>query len=226
MSTKIVRQNSTCIHCANVTLYAIWKGEIISLTSTKGTTERFYILSYDERTQKAKALAEWNLKVGAIYNSGGSKIADIPTTESGYGLQDSTMKGLLSGQQINGTLAFSSSIYWNNTYTPQGSSSYPWVYNNKSNLYQYVEAYKTKLGNTDKVSEVSLPSYEDINAVWLNKSKDSWLYSTSYWTGSTYNSSSGFVWTVNTGGGFFNRSSSTSNACGVRPVITIDMSKI
>ena len=24
MSTKIVRQNSTCIHCANVTLYAIW----------------------------------------------------------------------------------------------------------------------------------------------------------------------------------------------------------
>ena len=58
MSIKIVRQNSTCIHCANVTLYAIWKkevkvGDIISLTSTKGTTERFYVLSYDESTQKA-----------------------------------------------------------------------------------------------------------------------------------------------------------------------------
>ena len=30
MSTKIVRQNSTCIHCANVSLYAIGKKEELS----------------------------------------------------------------------------------------------------------------------------------------------------------------------------------------------------
>ena len=57
-----------------------------------------------------------------------------------------------------GTVAFSSSRYWDETYTPRGSSIYPWVYDNKSNLYQYVESYKTLLGNTDKVSEVSLAS--------------------------------------------------------------------
>ena len=192
---------------ANATLYAIWKkevkvGDIISLISTKGTTERFYVLSYDESTQKAKALAEWNLKVGTNYDSSGIKIADIPTTESGYGLQDSTMKGWLSGQQRNGTLAFSSSRYWNDTYTPQGSSSYPWVYNNKSNLYQYVEAYKTKLGNTDKVSEVSLASYEDINALWSNKSNYKWLYSTSFWLGSASGASNSSVWRVKTDGSF------------------------
>ena len=36
MSTKIVRQNSTCIHCANVTLYAIWKNIISKSTSYVG----------------------------------------------------------------------------------------------------------------------------------------------------------------------------------------------
>ena len=201
-------------------------GTEISLTSTKGTTERFYVLSYDESTQKAKALAEWNLKVGANYDSSASKIADIPTTESGYGLQDSTMKGWLSGQQRNGTLAFSSSRYWNDTYTPQGSSRYPWVYNNKSNLYQYVEAYKTKLGNTDKVSEVSLASYEDIKALWSNKSNYKWLYSTSFWLGSANMASNNFVWYVETDG-VFNYSRCYYNpSYGVRPVITIDMSKI
>lgn len=200
-------------------------GTQISLTSTSGTTEEFYVLSYDESTQKAKALAKYNLKVGANYDSKGNKIADISTTESGYGLQDSTMKGHVSGQQRNGTLAFSSSKYWDNTYTPQGISSYPWVYNNKSNLYQYVEAYKTKLGNTDKVSEVSVPSYEDINALWSNKSKYTWLYSTSYWTGSFFGAPDG-VCNVDSSGYCLDISYYSADYCGVRPVITIDMSKI
>ena len=63
--------------------------------------------------------AKYNLKVGANYDSSGNKIADINTTESGYGLQDEEMKGYVSsGQQRNGTIAFSSSKYWNDTYTP------------------------------------------------------------------------------------------------------------
>ena len=160
-------------------------GTEISLTSTKGTTEKFYVLSYDESTQKAKALAEWNLKVGNIYRDNNSSSTAIATNSDGYGLQNKEMKGYVSpGQLYNGVLAFSSSKYWDDTYTPQGSSSYPWVYNNKSNLYQYVESYKTLLGNTDKVSEVSLASYEDINALWSNKSNYTWLYSTSFWLGS------------------------------------------
>ena len=200
-------------------------GNIIAVTSTSETTEEFYVLSYDESTQKAKVLAKYNLKVGNIYNND-SKTA-IATNSAGYGVQNSEMKGWVSsGQPYNGVLAFSSSKYWDDTYTPQGSSSHPWVYNNKSNLYQYVEAYKTKLGNTDKVSEVSLPSHEDIDALWSNKSKYTWLYSTSYWTGSAYGAFNNFVLGVSAYGDFGSVNCYYDNGYGVRPVITIDMSKI
>ena len=201
-------------------------GNIIEVTSTKKTKEQFYVLSYDESTQKAKALAKYNLMVGAIYNSSGTKTGDVDTSAANYGLQDETMKGWVSGQERKGTVAFSSSRYWDDTYTPQGSSSYPWVYNNKSNLYQYVESYKTLLGNTDKVSEVSLASYEDINALGSNKSNYTWLYSTSFWLGSAYSSSNNFVWHVNTDGYFGSNNYYNGNYRGVRPVITVDMSKI
>ena len=200
-------------------------GDIIAITSTKGTTEKFYVLSYDESTQKAKALAKYNLKVGAIYDSNGNKTGDVPTSEDNSGLQDETMKGYVSGQERKGTVAFSGSKYWDATYKPQGSSSFPWVYNNKSNLYQYVESYKTLLGNTDKVSEVSLASYEDINALWSYKSKYPWLCNTTFWLGSAFGSSNDGVWYVEADG-YFTSTYSTSNACGVRPVITVDMSKI
>lgn len=49
-------------------------GDIIAITLTKGTTEKFCVLSYDESTQKAKVLVKYNLVAGEIYNS--SKIRD------------------------------------------------------------------------------------------------------------------------------------------------------
>ena len=232
MSTKIVRQNSTCIHCANVTLYAIWEkeakvGDIISLTSTKGTTERFYVLSYDESTQKAKALAEWNLKVGNIYNNGSSTA--IATDSDGYGLQNKEMKGWAgSGQPSNGVLAFSNSLYFKDTFAdyPVDKDGKSYVYDSNSNLYTYVNKYKELLGNTDKVSEVSLASYADTNALWSNRSNYSWLYSTTFWLGSAIGASSNGVWYVNTAGNRHGTNYNYSYYCGVRPVITIDISKI
>ena len=167
-------------------------GTVVSLTSTKGTTEEFYVLSYDEKTKKAKALAKYNLMVGAIYDNT-TKIGDVDTNADKYGLQDESMKGYVYGQEIKGTVAFSDSRYWDDTYTPQGSSSYPWVYDSNSNLYQYVDSYKTLLGNTDKVSEVSLASYEDINALWSTRAQNKWLYSTTYWLGSADSSSDSYV---------------------------------
>ena len=202
-------------------------GTQISLTSTSGTTEEFYVLSYDESTQKAKALAKYNLKVGNIYNNNSNTA--IATDSAGYGLQNSEMKGWVSsGQPYNGVLAFSSSWYFKDTFAnyPVGKDGKSYVYDSNSNLYQYVEAYKTKLGNTDKVSEVSLPSYEDINALWSNKSKYTWLYSTSYWTGSADGASSSTLWSVDSDGYFTNDSCGLAHNYGVRPVITIDMSKI
>ena len=175
-------------------------GTVVSLTSTKGTTEEFYVLSYDEKTKKAKALAKYNLMVGAICDSDGIKTGDVDTNADKYGLQEESMKGYVRDEQeIKGTVAFSGSMYWDDTYTPQGSSSYPWVYDSNSDLYQYVESYKTLLGNKDKVSEVSLASYEDINALWSTKDQNKWLYSTSYWLGSAYSSSYYGVWAVQNG---------------------------
>ena len=205
-------------------------GTIVELTSTLGTQEKFYVLSYDESTNKAKVLAMYNLKVGNKYDNSASTSTPINTNSTGYGLQDETMKGydINSTQICNGVLAFSASRYWNDTYSPQGNSSYPYVYDSNSNLYQYVEAYKAKLGNTDKVSDVKLASYEDINSLWSEKSKYPWLYSTSYWLGSSDGTSSNGVWCVDSGPSFSSHYSAYDNDTpyGVRPVLTIDMSKV
>ena len=184
-------------------------GTVVSLISTKGTTEEFYVLSYDESTQKAKALAKYNLMIGK---------EDINADK--YGLQD-------SGQEGKGTVAFSSSRYWDDTYKPQGSSDHPWVYNDKSNLYQYVEQYKTLLGNTDKVSEVSLASDEDIAPLRRSNWNYPWYYSTSYWLGSAEDTSSDYIVCVRAGSVNSSLYKCSNNwPYGVRPVITVDMSKI
>ena len=207
-------------------------GTEISLTSTRGTTEKFYVLSYDESTQKAKALAEWNLKVGNIYNNNSNTA--IATNSDGYGLQNKEMKGWVSsGQPYNGVLAFSKSFYFIDTLAnyPVDKVGEPYVYDSSSNLYTYVNKYKELLGNTDKVSEVSLASFADINALWSNKSKYPWLCNTSFWLGSAYKSY-GEVWYVDTRGTLnYNYSNHgyygyADDSYGVRPVITIDMSKI
>ena len=202
-------------------------GTEISLTSTRGTTEKFYVLSYDESTQKAKALAEWNLKVGNIYNNSSSTA--IATDSDGYGLQNKEMKGYVSsGQPYNGVLAFLNSWYFKDTFAnyPVDKDGKSYVYDSNSNLYTYVNKYKELLGNTDKISEVSLASYADINALWSNKSKYPWLCNTSFWLGSAYSSSLDYVWIVRADGTFYDFSCYDDYRYGVRPVITIDMSKI
>lgn len=197
-------------------------GTIIELTSTLGTKENFYVLSYDKSTNKAKALAMYNLKVGNIYDYNTSTSTPIDINSEGYGLQDETMKGY---DVRNGVLPFSNTKYWNDTYAPQGDSNYPYVYNNNSNLYQYVETYKTKLGNSDKVSDIKLASYEDINNLWRYNSKYTWLYSTNYWTGSS-DFNDYLIWCVGSDGGFGSNYYANNRGFGIRPVITIDISQI
>ena len=182
-------------------------------------------------------MAEWNLKVGNIYNDNNSSSTAIATDSDGYGLQNKEMKGWVSsGQPYNGVLAFSNSWYFKDTFSnyPVDKDGKSYVYDSNSNLYTYVNKYKELLGNTDKVSEVSLASYADINALWSNKSKYPWLCNTSFWLGSAYASSFGIVWNVNTDGAFStdpysnydDYSGDNVYRYGVRPVITIDMSKI
>ena len=193
-------------------------GDIVSIKSTEGTTEEFYILSYDNETKKAVALTKYNLKVGTIYITSGSR-RTILDTEEEYGLQNSEMIGYPSdgNYPMKGTISFSNSGYWDSTYLPFGNSSYPYVYDSNSNLYQYVENYKTKLGNS--VNEVRLAAYEEIKSIWDNKENYPWIYATSYWLGS-YGLS---VWNVSANGYLspYGKASGCNDDryYGVRPVI-------
>ena len=193
-------------------------GDIVSIESTEGTTERFYILSYNETTKKAVALAEYNLKVGRIYTTK-LNYTEISSTEEGYGLQNSEMIGWTEDESFphKGTLSFSSDRYWDSTYTAFGNSSYPYVYDSNSNLYNYVENYKTKLGNV--VSKVRLAAYEEIQPYKNKKTNYPWIFATTYWLGSSNGTDYNGVWYVIATGKFFNNYCGNASYSGIRPVI-------
>ena len=160
--------------------------------------------------------------MGRIYTSY-SEYTEISNTEEGYGLQNSEMIGQPEdgSYPYKGIISFSSSRYWDSTYTAFGNSSYPYVYDSNSNLYQYVENYKTKLGNA--VSKVRLAAYEEI-IPYTNKTNYPWIFETSYWLGSSYSASSIFVWSVSARGSFDSDYSSAAGLYGVRPVIEFTLS--
>ncbi len=65
MSTKIVRQNSTCIHCANVTLYAIWGevkvGDYVDYTPNVASTS-YSLLGTQSGYSRDQTIAQESLK--------------------------------------------------------------------------------------------------------------------------------------------------------------------
>ena len=204
-------------------------GDIISVEIIEGTKEKFYVLSYDEKTGYAKALAMYNLKVGNI--SENDTITEIDTSVEGYGLQDPEMKGMVTtSKTYKGTVEFSSRAYWSGTKYNIIGERYPYVYDEseeKCTINQYVKSYKEKLGNTNKIKEVKLASHGDINNLWSQKTTYTWLRSTSYWLGSSENTTSNVIWNVNSNGTLKAVAYFSNKECyGVRPVITIDMSQI
>ena len=183
--------------------------------------ECFYVISSTDST--VTMLSKYNLYVGGEYNSGWTAYGDEAT-----GIQDSTMLGYVSGQTIRkGTTKFSNTNYWSSTV-----SSYPtYVYDSNSTLYSYVENYKTYLSTLGVTpTEARLITKEELEGLGCIVSSGScsgapsWVYSTTYWSGSAYSSS--FVWRVY-GDGFFRSSSYSSfDNFGCRPVITISRSLI
>ena len=214
-------------------------------------TENFYVMSNDGNN--ITMLAKYNLKVGRIYTTL-DDYTEISTTEEGYGLQDSEMIGLKFNESFEpifpwkGTVAFSESRYWTETPDTDGGTlltkygtEYPAdVYDENSNLYQYVENYETYLkGNGVSSAATQLMSYEQAVSLGcdpeteacisefggepLGGTAPSWVYSTSYWLGSADGSGSvGVVIFIGDfRSGVFSRGSS-----GVRPVITISVNEI
>ena len=183
--------------------------------------ECFYVISSTDST--VTMLSKYNLYVGGEYNSGWKAYGDEAT-----GIQDSTMLGYVSGQTIRkGTTMFSNTNYWSSTV-----SSYPtYVYDSNSTLYSYVENYKTYLSTLGVTpTEARLITKEELEGLGCIGSSyscsgaPSWVYATSYWSGSAYSSS--YVWYVDSTGYFHNRSYSSYYSYGCRPVITISRSLI
>ena len=161
-------------------------------------------------------LAKYNLYVGGEYNKGWTAYGDEAT-----GKQNSTMLGYVLGQSIRkGITKFSNTNYWESTV-----SSYPaYVYDSNSLLYSYVENYKTYLSTLGVTpSEARLITYEELTALGCSgsscSSAPSWVYATSYWSGSASLTSN--VWAVDGYGYFDNSDYSDNYYFGCRPVIVI-----
>ena len=101
--------------------------------------EHFYIISNTDG--EIAMLSKYNLYVGNECTSASSSSC-TPYGEDATGIQDSTMRGWVSGQSVrNGTTKFSNTNYWLSTV-----STYPaYVYDSNSTLYNYVESYRTYL---------------------------------------------------------------------------------
>ena len=187
-------------------------GTIVTIGS-----EQFYTIGTEG--DNVKLLSMYNLYVGGVFNGGWTAYGAEAT-----GKQDSNMLGLVdSGQPYKGTTMFSKTDYWRSTVT---AGSYPaYVYDSNSLLYSYVENYKTYLSTLGATpSEARLITYEELTALGCSSSSStsapSWVYATSYWSGSagSYNS----VWRVSSkSSSFFNGSYNSNNGFGVRPVIVI-----
>ena len=181
--------------------------------------ECFYVMYSDDTS--VTMLAKYNLYVGGESNSSWTAYGEEAT-----GKQDSNMLGYVSGQTIRkGTTKFSNTNYWSSSV-----SSYPaYVYDSNSTLYSYVENYKTYLSTLGVTpSEARLITYEELTTLGCSgsscKTAPSWVYATSYWSGSAYNTNC--VWFVRSYGNFDGRNYNFVSYFGVRPVITISRSLI
>ena len=202
-------------------------GKLINVVSGDGTNksdevcigeECFYVMYSDDTS--ITMLAKYNLYVGGEVDNG------IWTAygEEATGKQDSTMIGYGTTTR-KGTSTFSNTNYWYSTV-----SSYPaYVYDENSLLYNYVENYKIYLSTLGVVPiEARLITKEELETLGCSsssyscKSAPSWVYATSYWSGSA--NSSNDVWRVNSYGDFNDYRYSNLYSIGCRPVIVIDKS--
>ena len=172
-------------------------------------SECFYVLSSTEDT--VTMLAKYNLYVGAelnntFYNTYG---------EEATGMQDSTMLGRLT----------SSIIYRGVTPFSNDSPNY-----SGSIIEGYVNNYKEILENNFDIDviEARLITYDELSnpdtfacekSSFCSNTSYSWIYSTTYWTGSAY--SDQYIYGISNGGYFGIYEYNSKDIFGVRPVIVI-----
>ena len=183
--------------------------------------EHFYVISSDE--DSVTMLAKYNLAVGNICTSSSS----CTPIENSSGNQEPEMIGYPTGGSYPryGTTVFSSTNYWGSV------SNGTYVYDSNSTLYNYVESYKTYLESQGaEIEEAHLIKKEELETLGCSSSSyscssaPSWVYATSYWSGSA--SASNYVWYVSSYGDFYDSYYSSSNFFGCRPVITLTLTTL
>ncbi len=173
-------------------------------------TESFYVISHTDT--ELNALAKYNLNVGEGKNPN--------VTE---GIQHSTVRGWLSSGTMYGTVAFSNNGGW------------PSENNATINIREYdgpvkealygTNGYEKYIKETMPPAQVRLITKAELESLGCSASNStckgapSWVYSTTYWTGSAHYYYTDSVWREGSDGdfdfGYF------TSGCGVRPVITI-----
>ena len=179
-------------------------GSIVSIGD-----EQFYVIG--KENGNVKLLSMYNLRVG---NSVDDELNVTPLTNT-TGIQDSEARGYVDGEYpFIGTTAFSNT---NSTYSG-------------SIVEGYVNNYKTYLTNMGvDISSARLITKAELEKLGCNEDDyscsdaPSWVYSTSYWSGSAFDTSS--VWTVDSNAGFDDYNFYADDAFGVRPVIEISESE-
>ncbi len=183
------------------------KGQIVKIGD-----EEFYVLN--RYGSDLLLLAQYNLNVGS--NAKGTAT----------GRQDPDVKGWLQNGTKYGNVSFSSKAYWSSgigtTYvgslcTSTSGTDCAYVYDSHTNLYTYVNQYKTYLQSLDgSVKDARIISIEEANA--FKKVNQAAWKETSYWTGSPYNTNR--VWAVRTDGNFY-YGFNYDSLFGIRPVVII-----
>ena len=178
-------------------------GSIVSIGD-----EQFYVIG--KENGNVKLLSMYNLRVG---NSVDDELNVTPLTNT-TGIQDSEARGYVDGEfPFIGTTAFSNT---NSTYSG-------------SIVEGYVNSYKTYLTNMGvDISSARLITKAELEKLGCNEDDNScsdapsWVYSTSYWSGSAYDTDD--VWSVYSNAYFGSIDYGYDTGVGVRPVIEISES--
>ena len=190
--------------------------------------ECFYIIGNDGTT--ISMLSKYNLNVGyeVTASQTGNALSNPTKIQSpdaiGYKLNKS--QTAVSFPFI-GTTGFATSSYWDSSVT-----TYPaYVYSYNSIPYNHIIDYRVYLNNNGlRTKNLRLIKSEELESLgcsmsnWSCTDAPSWVYSTSYWTGTAkdYN----YIWRVDTGGYFACNSFNNYFDVGVRPVVEIAASEV
>jgi hypothetical protein len=203
--------------------YQIISGDLNTVGSViKIADEEFYVIGQED-DQHVKLFAKYNLNVGNNIQPGTEGIQN--SLAIGYNKNSSTVVD----NYYPATVPFSSTNYWydgSNLKSAYGSFFPAYVYDDNASIKTYVDEYVEYLEAQGVSVTGRLIKQEELVSLGCNvsnhrcSSAPAWVYQTSFWSGSAYDSIG--VWDVITSGQFNYYTFYYSNSLGVRPVIILE----